>query len=60
MRATMSLSNVQYSALKHQSGLHNWGFISHKGQFDFDMDELDALLDGMILLEDLEPEEATP
>jgi hypothetical protein len=36
----MSMSNIEYSVLKKKAGLHNWGFLSSKDQFDFDLDEL--------------------
>lgn len=39
----MSMSNIEYSSLKRKSGLHNWGFLSQKGEFDFDLDELDEM-----------------
>jgi hypothetical protein len=39
----MSMSNIEYSALKKKAGLHNWGFISSKDDFDFDMDELEGM-----------------
>lgn len=39
----MSMSNIEYSALKKKSGLHNWGFMHSKHEFDFDLDEMDAM-----------------
>jgi hypothetical protein len=39
----MSMSNIEYSALKKKAGLHNWGFLSSKDQFDFDLDELEEM-----------------
>jgi hypothetical protein len=37
----MSMSNIEYSSLKKKAGLHNWGFISAKDEFDFDLDEME-------------------
>ncbi|MCE3234404.1 MAG: hypothetical protein K0Q50_584 [Vampirovibrio sp.] len=39
----MSMSNIEYLALKKKAGLHNWGFISSKDEFDFDLDELEEM-----------------
>jgi hypothetical protein len=40
----MSMSNIEYSALKKKGGLHNWGFLGAKNEeFDFDMDELEEM-----------------
>jgi hypothetical protein len=39
----MSMSNIEYSSLKKKAGLHNWGFISSKDEFDFDLDELEDM-----------------
>jgi hypothetical protein len=39
----MSMSNIEYSTLKKRKGLHNWGFMSSKDEFDFDLDELEDL-----------------
>jgi len=36
----MSMSNIEYSSLKKKAGLHNWGFMSAKDNFDFDLDEM--------------------
>ncbi|HWU42480.1 MAG TPA: hypothetical protein VN132_03545 [Bdellovibrio sp.] len=37
----MSMSNIEYSSLKKKAGLHNWGFMSSKDEFDFDLDEIE-------------------
>jgi hypothetical protein len=53
MHATaLSLSNIQYSVLKHKTGLRNWGFLSVQEGFDFDLNELDDILDEMMLIGD--------
>lgn len=39
----MSMSNIEYSSLKKKAGLHNWGFISSKDEFDFDLDEMEEM-----------------
>lgn len=52
MRSSMSVSNVEYAVLKKKSGLHNWGFSPAKGRFDFDLDELEELLEGVIIIEE--------
>ena len=39
----MSMSNIEYSSLKKQAGMHNWGYLSNNNEFDFDLDELDAM-----------------
>lgn len=39
----MSMSNIEYISLKKKSGLHNWGYMSSKDEFDFDLDELEAM-----------------
>lgn len=39
----MSMSNIEYFSLKKKSGLHNWGYMSSKDEFDFDLDELEAM-----------------
>lgn len=39
----MSMSNIEYSSLKKKAGLHNWGFMSSKGEFDFDLDEKEGM-----------------
>jgi hypothetical protein len=36
----MSMSNIEYSSLKKKAGLHNWGYMSAKENFDFDLDEM--------------------
>lgn len=38
----MSMSNIEYSSLKKKAGLHNWGFMSSKDEFDFDLDEMEG------------------
>jgi hypothetical protein len=35
----MSLSNIEYSVLKKKGGLHNWGFMSIRDEFDVDLEE---------------------
>ncbi len=47
----MSMSNIEYSALKKKSGLHNWGFMTSKSEFDFDLDELETAMDADDLYE---------
>lgn len=42
----MSMSNIEYSALKKKSGLHNRGFIPAKEEFDefgVNVNELDVI-----------------
>ena len=39
----MSMSNIEYSALKKKGGLHNWGFISSKDDFEFNLDEFEEM-----------------
>jgi len=39
------MSNIEYSTLKKRKGLHNWGFMSSKDEFDFDLDEIEAMVD---------------
>ncbi len=60
MRNSMSLSNVEYAVLKRKSGLHNWGFSNHSNRFDFDLDELDDVLDGVITVEEFEGLDTSP
>ena len=38
----MSMSNIEYSSLKKQAGLHNRGYISPKQEFDFDVDTFET------------------
>lgn len=52
MRSTMSVSNVEYAVLKRKSGLHNWGFSQQQNRFDFDLDELDEWIEGVIVVEE--------
>lgn len=39
----MSMSNIEYSVLKKKGGLHNWGFMPSKDEFDFDLDEMEIM-----------------
>lgn len=43
----MSMSNIEYSSLKKKAGLHNWGFMSTKDEFDFDLDEMEEVEMGL-------------
>jgi hypothetical protein len=41
----MSMSNIEYSALKKKGGLHNWGYSSNKtkNEFDFNVEALEEM-----------------
>ena len=39
----MSMSNIEYSALKKKGGLHNWGFLASRDEADLEFAELEEM-----------------